>query len=372
MSTTTVVSQGDHYLARSGGRLACPHPVHRFAQVQNSPAQVIIPECAGQTRWLAARQEGIGGSEVGALVGVSEYETPFSVWNAKKREGKDLSGVAAVKWGHRFEDAVAEEVAEEIGLVSRFAGGLWANRERPHLRVTPDRFATKPRAWKALGVIECKTAGDDDEWEAGSITAGGQGTGRAPLPYQAQIQWQMGILGLTKGWLGCYISNQARDFYVVEIDFDREWYRELEDEAERFWVTNILGDEPPMHDLRHPKTEELLKQLNPVVVKPSVDLPEEAAEWLADYERAKAAAEEANRDLDEIKNFFRMWTGDAGAGYLGERKVVSYPTVNSSRIDVEALKRDYPEVAQAVTVRSPHRRLTITVPKDMRAKPQRS
>ena len=153
---------------------------------------------------------------------------------------------------------------------------------------------------------------------------------------------------------------------MVEVDFDPGWFEELADEAERFWVANILGDEPPMHDLRHPKTEELLKQLHPVVVKPSVDLPEDAAEWLADYQRAKVAAEKANADLDATKNFFRMWTGDAGAGYLGDHKIVSYPAVTTSRIDVEALKRDYPEVAAKVTERSTHRRLTIRVPKGMK------
>jgi hypothetical protein len=211
------------------------------------------------------------------------------------------------------------------------------------------------------------TVGDDDEWESGSITVGGQGTGRAPLSYQAQIQWQMGILGLRKGWLGCYVSNQARDFYVVEVDFDIEWFREMTDAAERFWAANILSDEPPMHDLRHPKTEEMLKQLNPVVVRPSVDLPEEAEEWLVEYQRAKAEADRATRNLDAVKNFFRLWTADAGAGYLGDRKVVSYPVVNSSRIDVEALKRDFPEIAEKVTVRSTHRRLTITVPKELKS-----
>jgi predicted phage-related endonuclease len=176
----------------------------------------------------------------------------------------------------------------------------------------------------------------------------------------------MGILGLRKGWLACYISNRSRDFYVVEVDFDQEWFHEMADEAERFWVANILGDDPPMHDFRHPRTEELLKQIHPVVVRPSVDLPENADEWLRDYWLAKVAAEKANADLDAARNFFRMWTGDAGAGYLGERKVVSYPVVNTSRIDVEALKRDFPEVAEKVTVRSSYRRLTITVPKEMR------
>ncbi len=334
----------------------------------DSPAQVILPECAGRERWLAARQDGIGGSEVGALVGISEYETSWSVFNTKKNGGKDLSGKAAVEWGHRLEDVVAQKIAEEIGMTSRFGGGLWAHKEKPFLRVTPDRFATRPRSWKAEALIECKTAGDGDEWTSGMIKPGRHGTGSAPLSYQAQCQWQMGIIGLPKAYLGCLVMGREREFFVVEIDFDPDWFAELAAEAERFWHENILTGEPPMHDLRHPKTEEMLKALSPVVVRPSVELPAEAEGLLADYQQAKDALEKAKADLDNVKNFFRLWTGDAGAGYLGERKVVSYPAVPSTRVDVEALKRDYPEIAEAVTVRSTHRRLTITVPKALKTK----
>lgn len=360
--------QVTRHLARSGGRLACPHPPHRFAQVPDSPARIVLPECAGRDLWLAARQHGIGGSEVGALVGVSEYETPFSVYNTKKSGGKDLSEIAAVEWGHRLEHVVAEKTAEEIGLVSRFGGGLWASTERSFLRVTPDRFATKPRSWRAVGVIECKTAGDDEHWASGTIRPNGHGTGSAPLSYQAQIQWQMGILGLEVGWLGCYVSNQARDFFTVEVHFDKEWFHEMVAAAERFWFQNVLADEPPMHDLRHPKTEELLKTLHPTVIQPSVDLPEGTEMWLEDYYRRKLALEAAQADFDEVKNYFRVMTGDAGAGYLGEKKIVGYPEVSSKRVDVEMLRQEYPEIAEKVTVTSRYRRLTVTVPKDIKAK----
>jgi putative phage-type endonuclease len=347
------------HLARTGGRLGCPHPAHRMATVAKSPASLILPECAGRELWLAARQEGVGGSEVGALVGISEYETPFSVWNTKKHGGKDLSGRAAIEWGHRLEDVVAQKTAEEVGLTSRFAGGLWADREKPFLRVTPDRFACKPRSWRAEALIECKTAGDDEHWASGTITPDGYGTGSAPLSYQAQCQWQMGIIGLPVAYLGCLVLGIERQFFTVEIKFDKDWFRELADEAERFWVVNVLGDEPPMHNLRHPKTEELLKQLHPTVITPSTQLPEDAAEWLADYRSAKDAVEVATRRLDEIKNYFRMEVGDAGAGYLGDKKVVSYPEVSSTRIDVEALRRDFPEVAEKVTVTGRYRRMVI-------------
>lgn len=351
--------RAEHYLRQSGGRRACPHPPHRFAQVPNSPAQVILPECAGREAWLAARRDGMGGSEVGALVGISDYETAFSVWNTKKHGGKDLSALAAVEWGHRLEDVVAEKTAENIGLVSRFAGGLWADRENPVLRVTPDRFATKPRSWRAEALIECKTAGDDEYWADGTITPGGQGDGSAPLSYQAQAQWQMGIIGLDVCYLGCLVLGSERQFFTVEVHRDREWFKELVDEGMRFWVANVLGDEPPMHDLRHPKTEELLKTLHPNVVRPSVDLPEDAAEWEADYLAAKAAVDQATQRLDEIKNYFRMMTGDAQAGYLGAHKLVSYPEIPSSRIDVTALKEQEPELAKRFTVTSHYRRMTI-------------
>lgn len=353
----------EQYLAKTGGRLACPHPAHRVAQVANSPARIILPECAGQEAWLAARQEGIGGSEVGALVGVSDYETTFSVWHTKKNGGKDLSGNPAIEWGHRLEDVVAEKTAEMVGLTSRFAGGLWAHREKSFLRVTPDRFACKRRGWQAQALIECKTAGDDEYWTSGVISTKTVSTGSAPLGYQAQAQWQMGIIGLPVCYLGCLVLGSERQFFVVEIHFDKDWFAEMAAEAERFWTVNILGGEMPMHNLRHPKTEDLLKALHPKIVRPSVDLPEDAGDWLKIYKEAQEAAKAADTRLSEIKNYFRMHVGDAGAGYLGEKKVVSYPEVAASRVDVELLREKFPEVAKAVTVSSSYRRMTIRAPK---------
>jgi putative phage-type endonuclease len=351
------------WLRTTGGRRACQHPKHRFASVANSPADLILPECAGREAWLAARREGVGGSEVGALIGVSEYETAFSVYNIKKRGGKDLSDIPAIEWGHRLEEVVAQKTADELGLVSRFAGGLWAVRDNPVLRVTPDRFACRPRSWKAVGVIECKTAGDDEHWQSGTINPSGGNTGSAPLSYQAQVQWQLGILGLERGWLGCFVLGAERQFFVVEILRDRDWFAEMTNAAMRFWNDHILGDEPPMHDLRHPRTEELLKRLHPKVVHPSMELPDDARMWLAEYRTAKDEAKQAANRLEEIKNYFRMMVGDAGAGYLGDTRVVSYPEITGSRIDTKLLKAKYPDVADAVTVPSSHRRLTICAPK---------
>lgn len=357
-------AQVAYHLGHSGGRRACLHPAHRFARPRNSPSELILPECAGRGPWLAARRDGIGGSEVGALIGANKHETAMSIWQKKKRTEPDVELTGApIEWGHRLEDVVAQKTAEEIGMVARFGGGLWAMTDKPHIRVTPDRFACKPRSWKAEALIECKTAGDDEHWESGTIRPDGHGTGSAPLGYQAQLQWQMGILGLSVGYLGCFHINRDRQFFTVEVHFDKKWFAEMVESADRFWIDNILGNEIPLHDYRHPITEDLLKQLHPKVIQPSTDLPDLAEEWLKDYQRARLAYEKADAELTAIKNTFRDWTGDAGAAYLGEDKIVSCPEVSSTRIDVEALKTKYPEVAEAVTVKSSYRRMTIRVPK---------
>lgn len=371
MTTTTEAGQVETHLARSGGRLACPHPVHRFASPRKAPSRIILPECAGRPAWLAARREGIGGSEVGALIGVNEHETAMSVWTKKKRTEPDVELTGApIEWGHRLEDVVAQKTAEEIGMVSRFGGGLWAMTDKPHVRVTPDRFACRPRSWKAEAVIECKTAGSDEHWESGTIRPGGHGTGSAPLSYQAQLQWQLGILGLPIGYLGCFVLGSERQFFTVEVHFDAAWFAEMVAAADRFWTENILGDEIPMHDYRHPITEDLIKEQHPTVVKPSVDLPGGGIteDWLREYQEAKREAEAAEKRLTAIKNQFRDWTGDAGAAYLGDKKIVGYPEVSSKRIDVDQLKTLYPEVAEAVTVTSRYRRMTISVPKEFKLK----
>lgn len=331
----------------------CRHASHQVPDLPRDTAHVIVPECAPHTEWLAQRGHGIGGSEIGALIGASEHATAFDVYRAKVEGGKDISHLPAVEWGHRLEEAVAAKTADELGVVSRPGGGLWAHTEHDFARVTPDRIATRRRKRHAIGVLECKTAGDNEGWRDGS----------APLAYQAQVQWQLGILGLEVGWLGCLVLNPARDFHVVEVRFDPEWFAEMFGIAEQFWHRNVLGEKPPMHDFSHPRTEGLLKEAYPRSILPAVELDDDAESWLEDYTERLAEFEKAKTRLDEVKNYFRDQMGDAEAGYIGDHKVVTYPNVEQRRVDVDKLRAEYPDVAARCTKTETHRRLSIKLPK---------
>lgn len=312
-------------------------------------AKLILSERAGREQWLASRKSGIGGSEIGALLGVSEYMTPFDVFRNKVGESKDLSHLPQIEWGHRLEDAVALKAADELGLAARTGGGLWQHAAHEFALVTPDRIATRRRSWSGVGLIECKTAGSDEDWA----------DGHAPIGYQAQVQWQLGILGFEIGWLACLVLGSSRDFYLVEIKFDKDWFAEMIEVAGKFWHENVLAWEPPMLDLVHPRSDELLKELYPKAIRPSTDLEQDAIEWAREYHRAKHELETAERRVEEIKNYFRMQLQDAQRGYVGDQMVVSYPEVSPKRVSVDLLKENFPEVYEQVVVRNTHRRLTI-------------
>ncbi|MGH3500726.1 MAG: YqaJ viral recombinase family protein [Nocardioidaceae bacterium] len=353
----------------------------RMPRVPQMPGncRLLLPEITGHDWWLQVRGVGIGGSEVAALLGISPYATAFDVFQNKVDEhGRPRHQVDGVEtellddlmprtrvvrpelltdnpifeWGHRLEQTVATKAADELGLVARTGGGLWQRVDHPVAIVTPDRIATRPRSWRPVGPIECKTAAGDEGWADGS----------APLHYQVQLQWQLGILGLDRGWLACLELSASRNFYLVELKFDAEWFDEMVRTAEIFWSQHVLTGEPPMHDLLHPHTEQLLREIHPAVVTPSIELPDEAAEWVEAYHAAKADTDAAKKRLDEAKNGILLHLGDAGAGYIGDTKAVSYPEVRSSRIDVAKLRESYPEVAEQVTVTSTHRRLTVRKP----------
>lgn len=335
--------------------------------------KVLCPAGAPIEQWLKWRTVGLGGSEVAAILGISPYATAFDIFRNKVNEDGNLRHLVELdaeeagagtfvrpellvgdntvfEWGHRLEEAVALKVADELGLVARPSPGLLQDAEHPIAIVTPDRIATRRRSWKAQGLIECKTAGDGHGWEDGG----------APLHYRAQAQWQMMITGLDVCWLGCLELTSARTFYLVEVPYDADWTEELVEAGERFWKEHVEAAEPPMFDLRHPRTEELLKELHPEVIRPSVELTELGIEAAAEYHAAKAAVDEAQARLDEIKNVLRAELGDAGAGYDGDRKVVSWPEVTQRRVNLDRLRTQYPEIAAEVTETSTFRRLTVT------------
>ena len=187
--------------------------------------------------WLKARGEGIGASEVAAVVGLSPWDSPFSLWLKKTGQVPPTEENQAMRLGHLLEPVVATLWEEETGgkvVKASAADIIYQDAEKPWRRVTPDRIAYRISAWsgrKEKILLEIKT------------TATGFDAETIPDNYLAQCQYQMLVTGIHKcelAWL-----TAGRYFDTARIEYDPEFAEWLGEEVDKFWNENILGMKEP-------------------------------------------------------------------------------------------------------------------------------
>lgn len=116
-----------------------------------------------RNEWLKHRESGIGSSEVGTILGLNPFETPYQLWRRKKGLDAPKQENFAMKAGHYLEDAVSLFYRDETGKeIIKASAGDWliVNNEKTYLRVSPDRTFWIPGRTKSdrnKGILECKT-----------------------------------------------------------------------------------------------------------------------------------------------------------------------------------------------------------------------
>ena len=126
------------------------------ALAENTP-NVIIP--MDDDHWRKLRSQGIGASEVAAVINKNPYKTPYELWMDKTGRNPEFEGNKFTRAGKILEDAIVRFFKEEkpnINIVPGFEDNiLFVDRERPYLRVTPDRVLQFEDI-KQTGPLECK------------------------------------------------------------------------------------------------------------------------------------------------------------------------------------------------------------------------
>lgn len=246
----------------------------------------------GSPEWLAQRQYRVGGSEVAAILGLSPWESPFSLWHRKAGNvpPPDMSDNEPVYWGNQLEDVVRREFVKrhrdthytrvETGVV--IADG--------HLLASPDAVVSRKVRGSHFSanreVLEIKTARSGDEW-------GEAGTDQIPVHYRCQVQWYMGILALPVAHVAVLIAGSEYREYTVAHDQDD--FDLMRDAADRFITSLRDGIAPPIDAAF--ATHDTLRKLHPEINRGDhAELPADLADELL---ATKAA-------YDEINDAFRL------------------------------------------------------------------
>ena len=219
------------------------------------------------------RTKYIGGSDIGAILGLSKFRTPLEVWMEKTgKEVRQLDSLP-LRFGSFAEEFVASEYARATGFELLHDESIYIHPTHSMMSAHVDRFILGDGLNKpATRLLECKTANPFARGEWGE-----PGTDQVPMSYLCQCIWYMAITGIEQCDLAVLFGNN--DLRIYEIARDLELEALVIEKALHFWNEYVIKDIPPPAQTEgdyqalfkksdpsktveaNPKTVELIRQL---------------------------------------------------------------------------------------------------------------
>lgn len=207
----------------------------------------------GTDEWHAARANGIGGSEIAAVVGLSPYESRFSLWHRKQGLIGPVEESEEMYWGKEHEPAICRRFARLHPDLDVTPAPTYCHPDRPWQIANPDRLAGDD-------LFEAKTARDAEGW-------GKEGTSEIPVHYRAQCIQYLDVTCRRRCWVGVLIAGSEYREYVV--DFDEDEARILREAGIRFMDDLARNIRPDIdgHSATYQAIREIPEGLDPIDVE---------------------------------------------------------------------------------------------------------
>lgn len=195
----------------------------------------------------AERRTGLGGSDMGAVLGLNRYKTPLQVWQEKTGRAPPTPSSLPMRFGTFAEQFVAEEYTRLTGRQVERYTGLLRHPSAPLIGhvdrlVIPDgaKRASHKGQVRAKRLLECKTSNpfalNGGEW-------GESGTDLVPQSYLVQCSVYLALSGCEVADLACLFGNQEVRIYEVPRNPDLEGI--ITATAKDWWNRYVVADVPP-------------------------------------------------------------------------------------------------------------------------------
>ena len=260
--------------------------------------------------WLAERGKGIGASEVGALLGLSPYETPFSLWLKKTGQIEPEPENVAMKLGHYLEPVVAQLWEEETGekvIKASAADIIYVHPEYDYMRATPDRIV---RGRKKLVEIKTTVTQVDPE--------------DIYPHWLCQCQFQMYVTGIHDCDLAYLV--QGRYFGYINVPYDEEFAEYIAERVKEFWNENVLGGKQP--DLVS-VADFTMKGSEPGT---TIDADEETLSHIFSVVSLNDGISAAEKMRDTHKDAVKLYMGEAESLTVNGKAIATWKTGARGRI----------------------------------------
>jgi putative phage-type endonuclease len=202
------------------------------------PIRAKLFDCGSQSQWLAQRKQGIGGSDVAAILGYDPFRTVGDVWLEKTGKAPPQDDCWEFRRGRALEPAIAAQVAEDTGRECIYPGP-WVILQHPTipiLQCSLDRILKSPPEPQ---VLQIKT-GVRWNWQDEGV----------PLYIQIQVQHEMLVSGLNSAIVAVSLDgNRPRMFNIAH---DNDFCYAMIDYLPAWWKKHVVEgnkpDEMPQFD----------------------------------------------------------------------------------------------------------------------------
>ena len=326
--------------------------------------------------WLNERRNGIGGSDVAAVLGLNPYRTPLDVYMEKTGETKPAEPGQAAYFGTILEDIVAHEFQKRTGMKVQRVNYTLADGEGGWMRGNIDRAVINPQIAKRVVVntdkraketgrilstnigLECKTANTfmADLWgpsQEEEIVAGKVVTDhKIPLYYETQIQWYMAVANLDLFYVAVLLGGS--DFRIYEVKRDKDVIDALKAACRDFWFGRVKAGIKP-DPVNASDVRKLYEREDGTMEEADNDVAADIGELRTIKERMKILKEEEKAVSSRLILAIAEKTGYTIDG----AKAVTYKAVTTNRIDAARLKKEHPDIYEEFSKQTTTRTLKL-------------
>jgi len=273
--------------------------------------------------WHAARAARLGGSEVAAVLGLSKWTSPFTLWHRKAgRVGEQRDNVD-MQLGRLLEPVIGQAFTEAHPELRVCRTGTWVHRDRDWQLASPDWIGYARRALprREPVIVEGKVVDDDYEW-------GEEGTDEIPPYYLTQVRWYLDVFGFQRCHLmALFLRGRCFREYIIDAD---ERDQTMMRRRGRAFLDSIAADDPPALDSSlgtyltvrelHPDIDGADVQLDPALADAYRAAADQAAAAKAEHQlqtsRVAAAMGTAQRALVGADVIARRQAKGGGTPYI--------------------------------------------------------
>ena len=281
----------------------------------------------------------IGGSSLGATLGLSNYQSKHDVWLSWKGVEREVTKEQQeiFDMGHALEDFIAKQAEKKYGVKVKKTSLTYVHPQYDWLICHPDRLVVGKIDGKRVGMEIKSSSSYDDRW-------GEVDTSEVPMDYLCQCHDYIMCDVCDEVWLIRFSNNRLTRYIIKKDEELEEMILTQAAEEIRKWEN---GEEPKIEDY-----DEARSYYNDST-EGDIEATDEILKTAEEVKALKMQTKEIDNRIDELKAKIISFMKDKErlVNHFGE-KLFTYKRYESTNFDTKSFQKDYPNLYEQYTKKS--------------------